>query len=306
MAHVDTGVGVPTKGSRPTPSVDAASDGTEPADVGHVSRLGLLASELRLVFRSVRNLVLLLVLALVPLVMGVVIKAGAVHSGHSSVPLVGQVTGNGLFLVFATLEFALPYFMPMAVAVVAGDALAGEASRGTLRYLLIAPVGRTRLLLVKLAGVTAFCVAATVAVVASALLSGVALFPVGPVTLLSGQQLPASAAFGRTLLIALLVCVSLLGVGAIGLFASSMTDTPIAAMAATVGLGVVANIANQIPQLGSVHPWLFAHDWLSFADLLRDPVYSAAIVHNLWTQLGYLAVFGSAAWARFTARDVLC
>jgi ABC-2 type transport system permease protein len=303
MAQADTGVGAVS--ADPTPLVSGGAD-LPGIDVGRVSRRGLLASELRLVFRSVRNLILLGVLALVPVVLGIAVKAGAVHGGAHSTAFVGQVAGNGLFLVFATLAFALPYFMPRAVAVVAGDALAGEAARGTLRYLLIAPAGRTRLLLTKLAGVVAFCTAATLAVVVAALLTGLALFPVGSVTLLSGQQLPAGPAFGRSLLIALCVCVSLMGVGAIGLFASSMTDTPIAAMAATVGVGVVADILNSIPQLGAVHPWLFEHGWLTFADLLRDPIYGTGIIHNLWTQLGYLAVFGSAAWARFTARDVLC
>jgi len=43
----------------------------------------------------------------------------------------------------------IPLFLPMAVAVVAGDAVSGEANTGTLRYLLTVPVGRTRLLAVK-------------------------------------------------------------------------------------------------------------------------------------------------------------
>jgi ABC-2 type transport system permease protein len=282
----------------------------EPPGIGVLGRRGLLASELATVFRSVRNLVLLAVLALVPLVLGLAIKAGAVHSGSSgtggSTAFIGQVTGNGLFLVFASLSFAMPYFLPMAVAVVAGDSLAGEAARGTLRYLLIAPAGRLRLLLVKLAGVVVFCFAATLTVAASAVVSGALLFPIRAVTLLSGQELPASQALVRVLLIALCVCASMLGIGAVGLCASSFTDVPIVAMAVTVGLGVGVSIADSIPQLSAIQPWLFSHDWLSFADLLRTPVYTSAIVHNLWIQLAYVSFFGSCAWARFTGRDVLC
>ncbi len=67
----------------------------------------------------------------------------------------------------------------MAVGVVAGDAIAGEASAGTLRYLLVAPAGRTRLLLVKYASVLTFCLVATFVVAASALAVGALLFPVG-------------------------------------------------------------------------------------------------------------------------------
>ena len=43
----------------------------------------------------------------------------------------------------------LPLFLPLAVAVIAGDTIAGEANVGTLRYLLATPVQRSRLLAVK-------------------------------------------------------------------------------------------------------------------------------------------------------------
>ncbi|GAA3118561.1 hypothetical protein GCM10017687_35160 [Streptomyces echinatus] len=45
-----------------------------------------------------------------------------------------QITNNGLFLVFTALAATLPFFLPMAVGVIAGDAIAGEGGRGTLRY----------------------------------------------------------------------------------------------------------------------------------------------------------------------------
>jgi ABC-2 type transport system permease protein len=63
-------------------------------------------------------------------------------------------------------------------------------------------------------------------------------------------------------------------------------------------------ILNTIPQLAGVHPYLFPHYWLSFTDLLRDPVHWDEVVSNLWLQALYAAVFGSAAWARFTAKDI--
>ena len=65
---------------------------------------------------------------------------------------IGQATNNGLFVGLAALTVELPLFLPLAVAVIAGDAVAGEANVGTLRYLLARPVQRTRLLAVKYAG----------------------------------------------------------------------------------------------------------------------------------------------------------
>ncbi|MGW7657922.1 ABC transporter permease, partial [Streptomyces tendae] len=76
------------------------------------------------------------------------------------------------------------------------------------------------------------------------------------------------------------------------------------AMATTLGLVITAQILDTIPQLHAIHPYLFPHYWLSFADLLREPVYWDELVKNLGLQGLYVAVFGSAAWARFTAKDI--
>ena len=64
--------------------------------------------------------------------------------------LLSAVLSNGSLYPAAALAIVLPIFLPVAVAVVAGDAIAGEAGSGMLRYLLARPVGRTRLLVAKL------------------------------------------------------------------------------------------------------------------------------------------------------------
>ncbi len=127
----------------------------------------------------------------------------------------------------------LPLFLPLAVSVAAGEAVAGEASIGTLRNLLVVPVSRTRLLVVKYVGITAFAIAAAFTVAIAGLLIGLALFPIGPVTLLSGGTLPVGTAIVRVALVALYVAAMLAGLAAIGLFASTLTEVPIAAMAVT-------------------------------------------------------------------------
>ncbi|MFJ4409180.1 ABC transporter permease [Streptomyces sp. NPDC088910] len=276
---------------------------------------GLFRSELVTVFRRWRTLALFAVLAGVPLLVGVAVRietrnggslgGGGGPDGNGNGPaFIEQVSNNGLFLTFAALAATLPFFLPMAIGVIAGDSIAGEASGGTLRYLLVAPAGRTRLLLAKYASVLAFCLAATLVVAVSALIVGFALFPVGDVTLLSGTTIPLSDGMLRCLLIAVLVAASLVGIGALGLFISTLTDSGIGAMAATVGLLITVQIIDNIPQLHAFQPYLFPHYWLSFADILRDPVTWTGIAKNLGLQALYAAVFGSAAWARFTTRDV--
>ena len=273
---------------------------------------GLLRSELVTTFRRWRTLALLGVLAAVPILVGVAVKletqdaggAGRGDGGGGGPAFIAQITNNGLFLVFTALAATLPFFLPMAIGVVAGDSIAGEASGGTLRYLLVAPAGRTRLLLTKYATVMTFCVVATLVVALSALTVGALLFPLGDLTTISGTQISFAEGLGRALLIALVVAASLVGIAALGLFISTMTSSGIAAMATTVGLLITVQILDQIPQLHALQPYFFSHYWLSFADLMREPVYWDDLVKNLGLQALYAAVFGSAAWARFTAKDI--
>ncbi|MFF4651123.1 ABC transporter permease subunit [Streptomyces sp. NPDC001380] len=267
--------------------------------------LALFRSELSITFRRLRTLALLAILAALPVLIGVVVKVETGGSGGGGGPaFIAQVTQNGLFLVFTSLAVTLPVFLPMAVGVVAGDAVAGEAASGTLRYLLVAPAGRTRLLAAKFCAALAFCAAATLTVALAALATGAALFPLGRVTLLSGESVPFGEALLRALLIAGVVALSLAGLAALGLFVSTLTGSGIAAMATTVGLVITVQILDGIPQLHAVQPWLFPHYWLSFADLLRQPMYLDDVLRNLGLQGLYTAVFGAAAWARFTARDI--
>ncbi|SCK50674.1 ABC transporter permease [Streptomyces sp. WMMB 322] len=276
---------------------------------GRLRTSGLLRSELLTMFRRWRTVALLGVLAVIPVLVGIAVKIetadGGSGGGDGGGPaFISQITNNGLFLVFTSLAATLPFFLPMTVGVVAGDSVAGEANAGTLRYLLVAPSGRTRLLLVKYAGTVVFCFAATLVVTAAALATGAVLFPLGEVTLLSGTTVPLSEGLLRAVAIAVAVSVSLTGVAALGLFISTLTNSGIAAMAATVGLLLMVQIVDTVPQLHAVQPYLFPHYWLSFADVLRDPVYWDELVKNFGLQALYTAVFGSAAWARFTTRDV--
>ena len=89
------------------------------------------------------------------------------------------VLQSGSLYPAAALALVLPIFLPVAVAVVAGDAVAGESSQGTLRYLLVRPVRRTALLVAKLVAVVVFVVGAVLAVASTSYVVGVALFGAG-------------------------------------------------------------------------------------------------------------------------------
>jgi ABC-2 type transport system permease protein len=266
----------------------------------------LLGSELSVLFRRRRTWAMLAALAAVPILIAVAVRVTSSRSSDGRGPaFLDQITHNGLFVAAVGLTVCIPLFLPLTVGVVAGDTIAGEAAAGTLRYLLIAPAGRIRLLAVKYVGAAVFSLAATLIVAISGAIIGAALFPVGPVTLLSGDSIGVGDSLVRSLLIAAFITVSLLGLSAIGLFFSTLTDVPVGAMAGTIILSVVSQVLDSLPQLDWLHPYLFSHYWLSFADLLRDPISWTSFGQNAALQAAYFVVFAALAYGRFSSKDIL-
>lgn len=271
--------------------------------------LRMLRSELGLIFRRWRNLLLLAVLVGIPVLLGIALRVsvprgGGGGGGGPGAVFLFQVAGNGVFLSFLALTIMLTLVLPLVVAVVSGDSLAGEASAGTLRYLLVVPAGRARLLSVKYAAIVVFSVISCLLVAASALIMGVVLFPVGPVTMLSGTTMPLSEGLLRLLLVVLYVSAAMAMLGAIGLALSSLTEHPIAAIAAIMIITVASEVSDNIPQFAVVQPYLPTHWWLSFDSLLRTPIDTTELTHGLLSIGVYIVIFCSIAWAKFSNADI--
>src|SRR4051794_12282093 len=268
--------------------------------------LGRLArSELRLVFGRRRNLVLLLGLSMVPLVLGTVLFATRDSAlGGQGPAFIGNVPGNGLFLVIASLFLCLPFLLPLTIGIASGDAVAGEASAGTLRYLLVVPVSRTRLLGVKALGALLFAGAAVVAIALVGLVVGAAYFGLRDITLLSGTTVPLLDGIVRVAGVVAYVGLSMTGLVAVGLFFSTLTEVPVGAMAATVVVAIVSGVLDQIPSLHTIAPALLTHHWLGFAEFLRLQPDWSVLGRGLALQAAWVAIFGALAWSRFTTADV--
>ncbi len=134
---------------------------------------------------------------------------------------------------------------------------------------------------------------------------GSILFPVGPVTLLSGNVISIPATLIRILLIGVYVTISLLGLSALGLFLSTLTVIPVGAMAATVIVSTVMQILGSLPQVAVIHPYLLSYYWLGFADVLRNPLSLSSLWSNSLLQLSYIVIFGALSYSRFTSKDIL-
>ena len=301
-------------GGAPAPGGGVPAPGVAPVAGGTARRgvvrpwLRMLRSELGLIFRRWRNLLLLAVLVGIPVLLGIALRVsvprGGGGGGGLGAAFLFQVAGNGVFLAFLALTIMLTLVLPLVVAVVSGDSLAGEASAGTLRYLLVVPAGRARLLSVKYAAIVVFSLVSCLLVAASALIMGVALFPVGPVTLLSGTTVPLAEGLLRLLFVVLYVSAAMAMLGAIGLAISSLTEHPIAAIAAIMILAVSSEVADNIPQFAAIGPYLPTHWWLSFDSLLRTPIDTAVLTHGLLSIGVYVVIFCSIAWAKFSNADI--
>lgn len=264
----------------------------------------LLRSELRLIAGRRRNQMGLLVLAAVPVIMAIAVKVSSAPRPGRGPDFLSSITANGLFVPLAALGVEIGLFLPLAVAMLAGDSVAGEANLGTLRYLLTVPVGRTRLLATKYVALVIGALWGVAMVAVPGAIIGIALFGTGPLVTLSGSAIPFWTAVGRLVLVSLYLAAGLAALAAIGLFISTLTEQPLAATVALMIVTILMWIADAVPQLDWLHPWLLVDHWTAFADLLRDPPFLDGVRQGLLVDLGYAVVFWLLAWARFGGKDI--
>ena len=150
-----------------------------------------LRSELKIIFGRRRNIAGLGVLVVVPVILAVSVRLSS-PSGDGGVDIISGITGNGLFVAFAALALELPLFLPLAVSAISGDSVAGEANLGTLRYLLVIPAGRTRLLVIKYTAIAIFALVATLIVA----LVGLLQFAIGSLMVAGYRRAGAWGTFG--------------------------------------------------------------------------------------------------------------
>ena len=242
-------------------------------DAGGARRRHAVAARIRAatLFRRRRTWAMLGALALIPMLIAIAIRVAAAAPSGRGPAFLDQITENGLFVGVTALVVAIPLFLPLTIGVVAGDTIAGEASHGTLRYLLIAPAGRIRLLVVKYAAAAAFCVAATLTVVVAGHAHRLGAVPdrdrsrcsrAGTVERRRG---PAAVPRDRR------VRRRLDARDERDRRCSSRRSRPCRSVRwrRRRSSRWSSQILDALPQLEWLHPWLFTHQWLGFADLLR-------------------------------------
>jgi ABC-2 type transport system permease protein len=282
----------------PTPTGRAATRTSAP--------LGrLLGAELRWVLRRPRTLVVLALLALVPLAIAIGIATTGGPSSGRGPGLVAQVAGNGFVLPVVALGLSLALLLPLAVASAAADAVAGEAATGTLRGLLLAPVGRMRLVVMKSAGVVTVAVLAVLLIAVVGMIAGTVVVggAQGTLVTLSGTSLGVGEAVGRIALVAVWTVGQLLAVGAVALAISTLTEHPLVVLASVLGGLIVFGVLSAIPSLEWLQPLLLTTGFTAGTDVLRDPMPLDGLASSTIRALVYIAIGLVVTVVRMRRRD---
>jgi ABC-2 type transport system permease protein len=274
--------------------------------------------------RRPRNWVSLALLCGLPVLVAVfVVVTHLVPPPGQGPTLLSDVLSSGNLYPAAALAIVLPVFLPIAVAVVGGDSIAGEAGSGMLRYLLARPVGRARLLTAKLIALVVYVLTAVVLVAVTAYLTGIVLFGTAPVTAptgggtlaapsptaaaatsLSGTAVTPAGLVLRIVGAVAFIAVSMLGVGAIALFLSTLTNSPLAAALGALAALITSQVLVTLNSANAVAPYLPTRYWLAWIDFFREPILWRNIDRGLAVQAVYVVVFLGAAWAHFATKDV--
>lgn len=226
------------------------------------------------------------------------------QNAQDAPPFLLQIVQNGLFAPLTGLAVVQPFFLSLAIGMFAGDAIAGEAQIGTLRYLLVRPVRRVRLLGSKFTAAMALVGAMLVGVILAGLLAGGVVFGFGPLPTLSGTTLTFWQGLTRVVGSGTYILLAASGITAVGMFISTLTDSGPGAIVATVIVAIASQVVDNIPSLHAFHPYIPTHGWLGYVGLFRFPVDWSVMRSGLFVSVAYTVVFlGLAAW-NFRRRDV--
>ncbi len=256
--------------------------------------------------RRRRTLVMGAVLAVLPFVLIAAFAIGGDPAGRNTrVTLMDTATASGVNFAATALFVSAGFLLVVPVALFCGDAVASEASWSSLRYLLAAPVPRSRLLLSKLAVALGFSAAAMVLLPLVALVAGTAAYGWGPLRIPTGGSLDAGTATGRLAVVVAFVFVSQLVTAALAFWLSTVTDAPLGAVGGAMGLTIVGNVLDAVTALGHWRDLLPAHWQYAWADALQPHAEWGGMIKGTAVSVAYALVLFALAFRHFRGKDVV-
>lgn len=229
---------------------------------------------------------------------------------------------NGYLVAFVILNTLLIQ-VPLLVALVAGDVVAGEANMGTLRLLVIHPVSRTRLLLVKFSASVIYTLLLLIWMALLALFLSMWIFGTNDMLIARNtvmEQIRSSDVLWRYIAAFGYATVALSTVAALAFLLSVFGENSIGPIVSTISIVIVLTILSEmrIPMYdNTVKPWLFTSHmlaWKGFFYSQSDGNGAAlpgtvenlpAILRSLAILIGYIVLFVTTAIWTFNKKDIL-
>ena len=203
------------------------------------------------------------------------------------------------------LFFSSAFLLVILSAMFLGDTVASEASWGTMRYLLVAPVPRRRFLYVKVVVGILLTLAVLLTLVAASFLIGLIAFGTGTLASPLSGTLGAGESTVRLAVITGYIAVTLLVPAGIAFLASVSTDVPLGAVGAAVVIVIFANILDAIDALGSLRELLPATYAGAWADALGPTIVWDEMAVGLAYNVGVFVILVGIAVLRFERKDIL-
>jgi ABC-2 type transport system permease protein len=283
----------------PAPAA-AAAPGYRPA-----ATLPLRVEAVRQLLRR-RTLITFGVMAALPVIIWAAFAIGGTPDGSDGeVTLLNVATASGVNFAVAALLVSSGFLLTVPVALFFGDTIASEASWSSLRYLLAAPVSRSRLLTSKLTVALAFSAAAVLVLPLVALAIGTLAYGWGDLQLTFAGSLPAGTALERLGVTAVYVFVTQLAVAAFAFWLSTVTDAPLGAVGGAVGVAILSGVLDAITALGSLRDFLPTHWQYAWADALQPEAEWTGMIKGTSVSVSFAVVFFALAFRHFRTKDIV-
>jgi ABC-2 type transport system permease protein len=275
--------------------------------------IALLRTEFVKATRRMRTLVVSALLVGLPILIVLAVHSHTPgHDANEGEGLFHLARQSGLLIPAAVLSVTSGFLLVVIAGTFAGDSVAGDSAWGNLRYLLMRPVPRGRLLVAKAIVAAVLIWLSTFLVVIAALVVGVIMFGAHPVSIpgiaflhgVEGFQLSESTIVWRVLVASTYVSFGFSALLALGLLFSVLTDTAASAILATAGVYIVSEILDGITQLGRIRYFFPTHYLDAWEPMFIDNRYPHDMLAGIAVQLGYLVVFGAAALVYFKRKDI--
>ncbi len=274
----------------------------------------LIKQELYKIFRRPRTYISFGIIAAVTLIIEAALYAdGEAFVGFAMASLTEQfdIRGNiinGYLVTYIVLQ-SLIVNIPLLVALVAGDALAGEAGTGTLRLLLTKPISRSTLVWAKFAASVVYTLLLLLWLAALSLGVSLMIFGSGDLINMKSDAMVMIlendvawrylAAFG-------FAAVSMTAVAALAVLLSVFAENSIGPIVSTMGIILFFTIITNLglPSFDLVKPYLITTHMIAWKGFFSDPVPGAAIGKSAVILCVYIILFISTTIFIFNRKDI--